>query len=38
MRRVQLEGHLAEARVQDYDPIIAFVHLISPGLDFLDFV
>jgi hypothetical protein len=37
MRRVQLEGHLAEARVQDYDPIIAFVHLVSPGLDFLDF-
>jgi hypothetical protein len=37
MRRVQLEGHLAEACVQDYDPIIAFVHLISPGLDFLDF-
>ena len=36
MRRIQLEGHLAEARVQDYDPIIAFVHLVSPGLDFLD--
>ena len=32
----RLEGHLAEARVQDYDPIIAFVHLTSPGLDFLD--
>ena len=32
----RLEGHLADARVQDYDPIIAFVHLTSPGLDFLD--
>ena len=32
----RLEGHLAEARVQDYDPVIAFVHLTSPGLDFLD--
>jgi DNA topoisomerase VI subunit B len=32
----RLEGHLAEARVQDYDPIIAFVHLTSPGLHFLD--
>jgi hypothetical protein len=32
----RLEGHLAEARVQDYNPIIALVHLTSPGLDFLD--
>ena len=32
----RLEGRLAEARVEDDDPVIAFVHLTSPRLDFLD--
>jgi DNA topoisomerase VI subunit B len=32
----RLEGRLAEARVQGCDPVIGFVHLTSPRLDFLD--
>jgi len=32
----RLEGRLEEARVQNDDPVIAFVHLTSPGLDFRD--
>jgi len=32
----QLEGYLAQARVEDDDPITVFIHLTSPRLDFLD--
>jgi hypothetical protein len=32
----RLEGYLAQARIEDDDPVIVFTHLTSPRLDFLD--
>jgi hypothetical protein len=32
----RLEERLAEARVEDGDPVTAFIHLTAPALDFLD--
>lgn len=32
----RLEGSLAQARIEDDDPVTVFIHLTSPRLDFLD--